>query len=57
MKSFKKFPKNFFEKNRPNINSAKTHNDKIIPIEWSNEVLEGKYKDKELITIKNRKCR
>lgn len=38
---------NFFEKHRPNvkeINKKVNPDDKIVPIKWSKEVLEGKRK-------------
>ena len=34
-------PKDFFSKSRPKVDNKETLND-IIPIKWSQEVLEGK---------------
>lgn len=51
-----KFSSNFFEKSRPNvreINKKVNPDEKIIPIKWSKDVLDGKKKVK--ITLSNKK--
>ena len=56
MEMINKFSSSFFEKSRPNvreINKKINPDEKVIPIEWSKDVLEGKKKVK--ITLPNKK--
>lgn len=44
MENVRKFPSGFFNITRPEAKSSKNKDDKIIPINWSKEALEGKKK-------------
>lgn len=51
MEFLRKLPKEFFSKVRPHVQSSNDLDDKIIPIKWSKDVRDGKYKNKILVNM------
>ena len=51
MEYTRKLPKGFFTKVRPHVQPSNVSEDKIIPMKFSKEVRDGKYKDKILVNF------
>jgi len=55
MENVRKFPNGFFNTVRPEVTPSKNKDDKIIPINWSEEVLKGKRKAVVKLAKKSRR--
>lgn len=55
MENVRKFPNGFFNTVRPEVTLNKNKDDKIIPINWSEEVLKGKRKAVVKLAKKSRR--